>query len=274
MVVEIAARALEFRYPNGATESPLALAGIDLDVHGGELLAILGPNGAGKSTLLRLLAGLLKPTRGSVQIGERELASLAPRERARRIAFVPQSLAALPEVTVETYVGYGRYAHRGLFQASSPADRRAVQAALAAADLGGLAARPLAELSGGQRQRALVARALAQEAQTLLVDEPTNALDPEHQLRVFDLLADLCTAGRAVVVVTHDLNLASQFARRAMLLDAGRAVTTDDIAAVLTPEVLEPVYGDQLRFGSLPAPRGEGQRPFVLPWKRTGPGGE
>jgi ABC-type cobalamin/Fe3+-siderophores transport system ATPase subunit len=269
VVTEIRARDVEFSYPADGVESVPALRGINLDVRAGELLAILGPNGAGKSTLLRLLAGLLVPTRGEVHSDERALSSFSARERARRIAFVPQSLTALPEVTVEAYVGYGRYAHRGLLQTATPADRQAVQAALLAADLDELAARPLAELSGGQRQRALIARALAQEAQTLLVDEPTNALDPEHQLRIFDLLAELCAAGRAVVVVTHDLNLASQFAQRAMLLDAGHTVTTADIAAVLCPEILQPVYGYQLRFGSLPAPRGGGERPFVLPWKRT-----
>jgi iron complex transport system ATP-binding protein len=175
----------------------------------------------------------------------------------------------LPEVTVEAFVGYGRYAHRGLLQGPRAEDRRAVRASLAAAELEELAARPLAELSGGQRQRALIARALAQEAQTLLVDEPTNALDPEHQLRVFDLLADLCETGRAVVVVTHALNLASQFAARALLLARGRAVATGPIATVFVPAVLEPVYGPELSYGSLPAARAGEERPFVLPWKKA-----
>jgi len=269
VVVEIAARGLDFTYPGAEAGAAAALSGIDVDVRSGELLAILGPNGAGKSTLLRVLAGLLKPTRGTVRVGARELGTWSARERAQHIAFVPQTLQALPEVTVEAFVGYGRYAHRGLLRGPDAQDRRALSAALAAADIEALAARPLTELSGGQRQRALIGRALAQEARTLLVDEPTNALDPEHQLRVFDLLAELCAAGRAVVVVTHDLNLASQFAQRALLLDAGRALAQDAIARVLTPEILEPVYGAQLTYGSLPAAGGE--RPFVLPWKGPRP---
>lgn len=267
MVSLLRAEGVEYRYP-ASVDGGAAVVDVDVELAEGELLAVLGPNGAGKSTLLRLLAGLLRPGRGSVCLGGETLADLAPRERARRLAFVPQALTALPEVTVEAFVGYGRYAHRGILQGAGVEDRRAVQDALAAADLSELADRPLAEISGGQRQRALLARALAQEARLLLVDEPTGALDPEHQLRIFDLLSELCGAGRAVVVVTHDLNLASQFSDRALLLDGGRSVCSGPTGEVLRPEVLEPVYGDQLQFGSLPMPGGAGERTFVLPWKR------
>ena len=129
-----------------------------------------------------------------------------------------------------------------------------------------LADRPLPALSGGQRQRALVARALAQEARLLLVDEPTNALDPEHQLQVFDLIAGLADHGRAAVVVTHDLNLASQFATRVVLLDEGQKVADGPVGEVLVREVLEPVYGPNLRYASWSVPGG-GERPVVLPWR-------
>jgi len=271
VVTTLAVRDLDFAY--GGDEGPVpALAGIDLELAAGEMLAVLGPNGAGKSTLLRILAGLLAPTRGAVELEGQALGRWRPRERARRLALVPQNPTALPDVSVEAFAGYGRYSRSHLFRGPSAEDREAVRAALEQADLADLGPRPLAELSGGQRQRALIARALAQEARILLVDEPTNALDPGHQLRVLDLLADLAAAGRTVVVVTHELNLASQFAQRALLLDAGRTVACAPVQEVLVPAVLGPVYGSELHFGELPAARGNGPRPFVLPWRK--PGGE
>ncbi len=267
MVVRMAAAGVDFTYDVGG-EEVVALEGIDLEIGAGEMLAILGPNGAGKSTLLRLLAGLLEPTRGTLELGGKPVSSWSARQRACLVALVPQSSTALPDVTVEAFVGYGRYSRFRPFQGPSTEDLAAVEAALRAADLVDLGTRPLSELSGGQRQRALIARALAQEAQTLLVDEPTNALDPGHQLGVLDLLADLGESGRSVVVVTHELNLASQFVSRALLLSAGKRVALGPVQDVLVPEILEPVYGSELTFGELPAARGRGLRPFVLPWKR------
>lgn len=259
----IEAGGVEYAYPGGVR----ALAGVDVTVDAGELVAVLGPNGAGKSTLLRLLAGLARPDAGTVLWDGQPVARAASRARARRIALVPQSLSALPEVAVRTFVAYGRYAHLGSFGRPRAGDRDAVDRALAEAELVDLAERPLASLSGGQRQRALIARALAQEAELVLVDEPTNALDPEHQLTVFELIAGLTCAGRAAVVVTHDLNLASQFATRAVLLADGRVAADGAIDAVLRREVLEPVYGPRLRYDAWPV--AEGRRPVVLPWRST-----
>jgi iron complex transport system ATP-binding protein len=268
VVTRLEARGLAFAYPGSEEPAPRAVDGVDLQVESGELLAVLGPNGAGKSTLLRLLAGLLRPSEGSVLAEGDEVCGLAPRERACRLALVPQSFGALPDVTVGDFVGYGRYAHSGPFGRRRPRDREAVRAALEAAGLEGLGERPLARLSGGQRQRALVARALAQQAGAMLVDEPTSALDPAHQLRVLDLLAELARAGHAVVVVTHELNLASQYADRALLLRDGRPAALGAVEDVLRPEVLEPVYGAELCYGSLPSARAGAERPFVLPWRR------
>jgi len=253
---------LSFAYPGPI----VGVDGLDFVADAGELVAVLGPNGAGKSTLLKLLAGLLTPTSGSVRLGGTPLGELKSRERARRVAVVPQSLTALPDVTVETFVRYGRYAHQTFLARPSRSDHDAVERALIEADAADLAARPLAELSGGQRQRALVARALAQEAELLLIDEPTNALDPEHQVLVFELIAKLAREGRCAIVVTHELNLASQFATRIVLLDEGRGVADGDVAHVLSREVLEPVYGTNLRYGTFPAPGGDGERPFIVPW--------
>jgi iron complex transport system ATP-binding protein len=264
---------LTFSYPTGL----LALDGVDLVADRGELLCIAGPNGAGKSTLLKLLAGIEPPSGGTVRFEGVDLARMKPKVRARRVALLPQTLRALPDVTVERFVSYGRYAHQvsllGLFARPTVDDASAVARALEQADAADLAQRLLTELSNGQRQRALVARALAQQAELLLVDEPTNALDPEHQVAVFELFARLSCEGHCAIVVTHDLNLASQFATRVVLLEGGRKVADGVPREVLAREVLEPVYGSRLAYGMHQAEGGE-RRPFIVPWRdETPPGG-
>ncbi|MDP6408074.1 MAG: ABC transporter ATP-binding protein [Planctomycetota bacterium] len=259
--VPLIGRSLAHEYPG-----PLrAVDGVDLELAEGELAAVIGPNGAGKSTLLKLLCGLLTPSGGEVLLDGRALGKIGPRERARRVAFVPQALGALPEVAVAHFVLGGRYGHLGRWSRSTPHDLDVVRVAMEQADVAELGERSLTRVSGGQLQRVLVARALAQEAQSLLVDEPTSSLDPEHQLAIFTLLARLAEGGRSVAVVTHDLNLASQFASRIVVLAAGRVVAAGTPDEVLRAEVLEPVYGAHFRYGRLPG-RGGGERPFVLPW--------
>lgn len=269
MVVLIESRGLGHIYPGGVE----ALADLDLSISPGDLVCILGPNGAGKSTLLKALAGLLPITAGNVTWRGEAMEAWAPRHRARRLAFVPQSLMALPEVTVRTFVAQGRYSHQGVFARATPEDRQAVDQAMSQADLLDLADRPLPELSGGQRQRCLVARALAQQAELLLIDEPTNALDPEHQIAIFELIESLAHEKRAVAVVTHDLNLASQFASRIVLMDGGRKVADGTVNEVLQRSVLEPVYGSGLRYSSWRVGEGaegpKSERPIVLPWRSS-----
>lgn len=250
----------------GYRDGPDVLAGVDLTLRAGELTVVVGPNGSGKSTLVKAAAGLLRPRGGSVRVEGRDLADLSDRDRARRVAVVPQNLDRWPSLKVFDLVASGRYAHLSWWRGPGAADREAVEHALEQVGLAEQAERPLTELSGGQRQRALVARALAQSASVFLVDEPTNALDLSHQLDVFSSIGALTCAGRAVLTVTHDLNLASQFATRILLLVDGRFAAEGKPQEVLRPEVLEPIYGERLRFGSLPSPMGDGERPYVLPW--------
>ena len=264
----LVAEGVAFAYEGGDRR---AVDGVDFALAGGEWVALVGPNGSGKSTLLRLCAGLLAPETGAVRLGDVALASLAPRERARRVALLPQFLPVLHEVRVRDFVLSGRYAHVRGHGELGARDRAVVDAALECCDAAELAERGLHELSGGQRQRVLVARALAQEADVLLVDEPTTALDPEHQIEVCELFAELARAGRAVGVVTHDLVLASQYATRCVLLDRGRVVRDGTPETVFTRAVLEPVYGPDLHFGALPAGDG-GARPLVFPRRRSGQG--
>lgn len=263
MVKLLACRALTFEYESGVR----ALAGVDLVLAAGELVVVLGPNGSGKSTLQKCCAGLLTPTSGAVELAGRSLASFDARARAREVAVVPQFLPSLPDVGVEDFVLGGRYAHFERWSGPRRADELVAERALAECDALDLRGRLMSELSGGQRQRVVIARAVAQEARVLLVDEPTNSLDPEHQVRVFELLARLSREGRAALVATHELNLASQFATRLVLLDAGRVAASGTAEQLLRPEVLTPIYGEQLYFGRT---ADVSARPFVLPWARRG----
>jgi iron complex transport system ATP-binding protein len=271
MVSLLEARALSYSYPGPIR----AVDGVDISLGREEVVVICGPNGSGKSTLLRLLAGLLRPDAGEVRLDGRSLDEFSPRDRARSLAVVPQQLPNLPQVRVSGFVLAGRYARIDRWRGPQHKDHQAVELALAASDAAELADRRMTDLSGGQRQRVLLARALAQEAQVLLIDEPTNALDPEHQVQVFDLIAGLGRNRRGVLVVSHDLNLASQFATSVVLVKDGRVAGAGAPADVLRPEVLGPVYGEHLHYGRMPEPDG---RPFVLPWlapgERTGAGAD
>jgi len=213
----------------------------------GEWVALIGPNGAGKTTLLRAIAGLVRHD-GEVSLLGRPAATLDRRERARLLAVVPQAPETPPWLTVAEYVLMGRTPHLGPLARESAADRDAAARALERLELEGLADRPLGTLSGGERQRAVVARALAQEASIVLLDEPTAALDIGHQQRSLELLDGLRgPEGLTLVAAMHDLTLAAQYADRVLLLSAGRIVADGRPAAVLTEEALNDHYGASVR---------------------------
>ncbi len=242
---------------------PRALEGVSLSLRAGELCSVLGPNGSGKSTLLRCMAGLLRANSGAVSVDGEPLSKLSPRQRALRIAYVPQYLPAVPDVRVDDFVLGGRYAHIERWRGPRVEDRRAVEQALEQCDVGGLRERSLAGISGGQRQRVLIARAAAQSAPILVVDEPTASLDPAHQVAVFRLLSELRSAGRAVVVATHELGLASRVSTSMLVLLAGRVHARGAPLEVLTPSILREVYGPDLHIES----RDGGV--IVAPWARS-----
>ncbi len=260
MVARLVARGVCHTYPGGVR----ALDGVDVELAAGEVLVVIGPNGSGKSTLLRCLAGLLHASAGTITLDGAPVASLPARQRARAMAVVPQYLPALPDLKVVDFVLGGRYAHARRFAFGRSEDLALARAALGRADAAQWAERTMNELSGGQRQRVLFARALAQDARLVLFDEPTSSLDPEHQLAAFESIASLSRGQGASLVVTHDLNLASQFATRILLLADGKAVATGSVSDILRPSVLEPVYGRCLHFGRIES--GGASRPFVLPW--------
>ena len=253
------------RSASGSDAQERALIDVTGHVHAGEVVAIIGPNGAGKSTLLRLLAGLEKLPTGRITLQGAALADFDHKARARAISLVPQALVSLPEVRVYDFVLSGRYAHQRSLSHASKTDQAVVEQALRDCDVLRFADRLLSQLSSGQRQRVLIARALAQAAPVMIVDEPTSNLDPAHKLAVFDLLANPASHDRAILVVTHDLNLASQFATRILVMHEGRIVAQGTPNQVLCPAVLTPVYGKDLVFGERETPNGP--RPFVMAWR-------
>jgi cobalamin transport system ATP-binding protein len=221
--------------------------GADLRVAPGEWLCLIGPNGAGKSTLLATIAGLL-PFSGGIEIDGRPLRSLGRRERARRIALVPQ-LPVVPEaLRVADYVLLGRAPYFGPFGTESRADVEAVHDSLERLGLTWAAGRRLDALSGGELQRVVLARALAQRAPILLLDEPTTGLDLAHQDLVLELVASLRgSTALTVIMAMHDLTVAGQFAGRFALVVDGRIEADGPRDRVLRPDVIERHYGVTVR---------------------------
>jgi iron complex transport system ATP-binding protein len=213
----------------------------------GEWLAVVGPNGAGKSTLLRAIACVVGFT-GTITVAGRDVSQLRARERAKLMAMVVQTPLVPVGSTVVEYVALGRTPHVPLFGVETPRDHDAIGAALRRLELTEFADRLIETLSGGERQRVLLARALAQEAPVLLLDEPTTALDLGHQQQVLELVDELRRERQLVVITSlHDLSLAAQFAHRVAVLDRGSVVAEGAPFDVLTAELLSEVFGANVR---------------------------
>jgi iron complex transport system ATP-binding protein len=223
----------------GETE---AVCGLSLDVAADEWVMLIGPNGAGKTSVLRALCGLL-PFEGAASVDGRDVRSFGHRDLARLIAFVPQNPATPSELTVAEYALLGRTPHLGYFAAEGRGDRAAVARALERLDLLPFAERGLGTLSGGELQRAVLARALAQEASILLLDEPTTSLDLGRQQQVLELVDSLRGDGLTVLSTMHDLTLAGQYADRLVLIDRGLVAVEGPPRDVLSPENLAAHYG-------------------------------
>ena len=216
---------------------------VDAAVERGEWLALIGPNGAGKTTLLRAIARLV-PFGGDISLAGRPSLELSRAELGRLVAVVPQEPSTPPWMTVAEYVLLGRTPHLGLLAKEGARDRDAAARALARLDLLPFVARRLGTLSGGEKQRVVVARALAQEASIVLLDEPTAALDIGHQQQALDLLDVLRQeSGLTLVAAMHDLTLAAQYADRMLLLDGGRVVADGSPVDVLTEATIAEHYG-------------------------------
>ncbi|WP_224447305.1 heme ABC transporter ATP-binding protein [Haloprofundus salilacus] len=219
------------------------LDGVDATVDRGTFVGLVGPNGAGKTTLLRSLSGLVRPARGSVAVDGVPIDGLSSKAVSRLVATVPQDTSLSFDFDVRETVAMGRSPHLGRFERFGPEDERAVEEAMARTDVTQFAERSVTTVSGGERQRVLLARALAQDAPVLLLDEPTASLDINHQVRTLELVRDLVAGGKTVVAAIHDLNLAAHYCDELLLLGDGRVLAAGAPDAVLTESNLETAFG-------------------------------
>jgi iron complex transport system ATP-binding protein len=257
----LAASALSFGYPGRVVGRAL-----DLSLQGGEVLCVLGPNGAGKTTLFRTLLGLIPALGGHVQIAGKDLHALPRAEVAREMAYVPQASTGGFDFTLREMVEMGRSAHLGALARPGRHDREVAAAALERLGIADLAERPLAAVSGGERQLALIARALATEAKTIVLDEPTANLDFGNQARVLGEIARLRDAGIAILLCTHDPDHAFQVADRTLLLHRGQAQAQGSSAEILTAPNLSRLYGVTVHVTEVETPAGRRRVCIPAPW--------
>ena len=237
------ARGLAFGYPGRPVGS-----GIDLTLGPGRVLCLLGPNGSGKTTLMKTLLGLLPRQGGEILLDGRDVAELTPRERAGRLAYVPQAAEMYFDFSLEEMVEMGRTAHRGLFARPSRRDAQIARQSLETLGIAALAERPIHRVSGGERQLALIARALATEASFLVLDEPTANLDFGNQMRVLGEIERLRGRGIAVLLCSHDPGHALQVADEVLLIQGGRTFARGAAADVVTDANLSRLYGIEVHY--------------------------
>ena len=234
---------LSYAYPQRDGNAPRVVDRVSLEAARGTIVGLLGPNGSGKTTLLRLLSGVLRPDSGQVTIDHRPISALARREAARLVAVVPQETHSTFDFSVLDMVLMGRYPHLGPFELEGAADQTIAREALAATGTSGLANRPFSTLSGGEKQRVVIATALAQASDMLLLDEPTAALDLRYQIEIAALLRRLNAERKTTMIVsTHDLNLAASVCQRVILLRQGRVIAQGETTATLTAENIRLLY--------------------------------
>jgi iron complex transport system ATP-binding protein len=224
-------------------ENAFSIRDVSLALDRGSLTGLLGPNGCGKTTLLKLMAGVLRPQQGTITFEERDLQDISRRELARHVAVVPQETHPAFDYRVIEMVLMGRHPHLGTFALEGPDDMAIAQDALRATGITHLAARSYMSLSGGEKQRVVIASALAQQPDVLLLDEPTASLDLAYQLEVAALLVRLNRErGSTIVVATHDLNLAASICRTLVLVRGGRVLTQGPIEGVLNSHSIRQLY--------------------------------
>ncbi|HEU4641651.1 MAG TPA: ABC transporter ATP-binding protein [Gemmatimonadaceae bacterium] len=227
------------RYPRAPHP---AVDGVTLDAPRGTVTAVVGPNGSGKSTLVGALLRMRPVERGAIRVDGEPLAALDRRAFARRVAVVPQRETLVFSLPVREYVALGRYPHEGAWRGAAADDDAAIDRAIALAGVAELAGRATHQLSGGEWQRARIARALAQGGDAIVLDEPTTFLDIAHEMAMFELFARLARDGKAVLLVSHQLNLVARFADVIVLLHHGHVAAAGAPSEVMRASVLEPVY--------------------------------
>jgi iron complex transport system ATP-binding protein len=247
--VLLEATGVSFAYERGRT----ILDGVSVSLRRGAILGVLGPNGSGKTTLLRMLSGTIAPVSGAVRIDGSPIGALPRRALARRIAVVPQETHSAFDFSALEIVLMGRYPHLRAFELEGPGDTAIALDAMRATGTDTLAARPFATLSGGEKQRVVIAAALAQASDVLLLDEPTASLDLGFQIEVASLLGRLNRErGTTMIVSTHDLNLAAALCTELVLLARGRVLTQGSVESVLTSANIRMLYGIEVEVAMNP----------------------
>jgi len=251
--MKLKVRDVEFGY----TSVPI-LKDVCIELAESEVLGVVGPNGAGKSTLIRCIDKILKPQRGSILLDGRDINEMRLMELAKRMGYVPQSTSQIFPATVFDTVLMGRRPHLGW--RSSEKDEGKVLDVLQMLNIENLAMRDINELSGGQQQKVFIARALVQEPDVLLLDEPTSNLDIRHQLEVMEIITSIVREKKiSAIMAIHDLNLASRYADRIVMLNGGTIIDAGNPSSVLTPKNIKQVYGVEAVV------RNESERPFIVP---------
>ena len=234
---------VSFSYGRRRASTRRVLDDVSLDVARGTIVGLLGPNGSGKTTLLRIVAGVLRPLSGGVLVDGRPIDQMTRREVARRVAIVPQETHTTFDFSVIDMVLMGRYPHLGPLELEGVADQEIAREALAATGTAALETRAFATLSGGEKQRVVIASALAQASEMLLLDEPTAALDLAYQFEIAALLRRLnAQRGTTMIVSTHDLNLAAALCERIVLLKEGRVLAYGSTTETLTAANIRVLY--------------------------------
>jgi iron complex transport system ATP-binding protein len=256
------ARNLRLGYRIGREKTRVVLENINLKLFPGRVVAVIGPNGAGKTTLFKTLAGELEPMAGLVLLdGTQDIRHLSARQKAQRISRVLQNEQAAWPISVRDYVETGLFAADGWFGTVPAASRIRVEESLETMDLAALAGRSVTELSGGEFRRVVIARALVQDTDVLILDEPTADLDLANQLDTLALLKALARRGKAVAFSVHDLNLAALVADEMILVDSGKIAAKGSPGEVLTPDIIKSAYGVQ----AIIQPRPDCGIPHVIP---------
>lgn len=223
------------------------LTDISFSVRQGEFVGIIGKNGAGKSTLLKALRGFLPLNKGSIRLLERDLASYAQRELATMIAYLQQQIELTFDYTAEDMVMAGRYPYMKWWEQHGDQDKAIVEACMKYTGVYELKDTPIKAMSGGQRQRVLLAKILAQQTPVLFLDEPASGLDLFYQEEIFRFCQEMCSRGKTVIMVVHELNLAARYCSRVMLINNGSVIADDKPSAVLTDQLLTQAYGVSIR---------------------------
>lgn len=257
-MVRLKVKNVEFSYA-----SVPILKDICIELAASEMLGVVGPNGAGKSTLLRCIDRILKPQRGSILLDEREIKKMNMLELAKKLGYIPQSTSQVFPATVFDTVLLGRRPHVGW--RSGEKDRKKVLKSLQMLNIEKFAMRDINELSGGQQQKVFIARALTQEPNVLLFDEPTSNLDIKHQLEVMEIIKNIVREKEiSAIMAIHDLNLASRYADRIIMMNGGEIFSAGDSVSVLTPESIKRVYGVEAEVHNIHG------RPYIVPIRSVG----